>query len=73
MGSGEDDSRDVEVGDTGYLTSFSIDGEYASITFSVASQSLSNGLRGGFNGWVLQKPYRGLSPLVFDLPLQLQH
>jgi hypothetical protein len=55
------------VGDTGYLTSFSIDGEYISITFSKAIQSLSNALRVDSDGMVLHKPYRGLSPLVFDL------
>jgi hypothetical protein len=60
-------TEDVEVWDTRFLTSFSIDGEYASISFSEATQSLSNGLRGGSNGRVLQKPYRGLSRLVFDL------
>jgi hypothetical protein len=57
----------VEVGDKSHLTSFSIDGEYTPITFSEATQSLSNGLRVDSDGLVLQKPYRGLSPLVFDL------
>ena len=35
----------MEVRDKSLLTSFSIDGEYASITLSEATQSLSNGLR----------------------------
>src|SRR5215212_11627486 len=48
-------------------------GEYTSITFSEATQSLSNGLHVDSDGRVLQKPYRGLSPLLLDLPLQLQH
>jgi hypothetical protein len=56
------------VGDKSHLTSFSIDGEYTPITFSEATQSLSNGLRVDSDGVVLQKPHRGLSPLVFDLP-----
>jgi hypothetical protein len=37
-------------GDTSYLTSFSNNGEYTPITFSEATQSLSNGLRGDSNG-----------------------
>jgi hypothetical protein len=57
----------VEVRDTSHLTSFSIDGEYTPITFSEATQSLSNGLRVDSDGRVLQKPYRGLPPLDFDL------
>jgi hypothetical protein len=56
------------VGDTGCLTNFSIDGEHCLDTSSEATQSHSNVLRVDSNGRVLQKPYRGLSPLVFDLP-----
>jgi hypothetical protein len=36
---------DLQVQDTGCLTSFSIDGEYTSITSSEATQGLSHGLR----------------------------
>jgi hypothetical protein len=46
----------VEAGDRSLLISFSINGEYTPITFSEATQSLSNGLRGDSNGGVLQKP-----------------
>jgi hypothetical protein len=58
----------VEVGDTGYLTSFSIDGEHCLDTSSEATQSHSNVLRVDSNGRVLQNPHRGFSCLVFDLP-----
>ena len=44
------------MGDTGYLTRFSANSEYTSITFSEATQSLFNVLRGDSNGSVLQKP-----------------
>ena len=67
MGSAEDDSEDVGAQETGYITSFSIDGEYTSITFSEATQSLSNGLRYPSDRSVPQKPYKGFSRLVFDL------
>jgi len=54
MRSGEDDSEDVGAQETGYITSFSIDGEYTSITFSEATQCLSNGLRYPSDRWVPQ-------------------
>jgi len=44
------------VQDTDYLTRFSANSEYTSITSSEATQSLSNGLRVDSNGKVLQKP-----------------
>jgi hypothetical protein len=47
-------TEDVEVGITSFLTSFSVDGEHTSITFSEATQSLSNGLRGDPNDRVLE-------------------
>jgi hypothetical protein len=55
------------MGDTHLLTSFSMSGEYTSITSSEATQSLSNALRVDSDGRVLQKRHRGFSPLVFDL------
>ena len=66
MGSGEDDSEDVEVRDTGHLTSFSIDDEYTSNTLSERRGYL---LRVSATLLIVesQKPYRRLSPLVFDL------
>ena len=51
MGSGKDDSEDMGAQETGYITSFSIDGEYTSITFSEATQCLSNGLRYPSDRW----------------------
>ena len=54
--------------DTVYLTRFSANSEYTSITFSETTQSLSNGLRGVSIGRVLQKSHRGFSRLVCDLP-----
>ena len=59
--------RDVEVQDTGCLTSLSIDGEYSSITFSEPRGSILPASGSILMEGVLQKPYKGLSPLVFDL------
>ena len=56
----------LQVQDTGFLTSFSIDGEYTSIIFSETTQSLSNVLRVDSNGPVLEKPYRRSSCLFFQ-------
>ena len=65
MGSGEDDCRGCgSAQDTGYLTSFSIDGEYASFTSSEATQRLSDGLRGVSNGGCSWKRHRGFSRLI---------
>src|SRR5215218_4394060 len=59
MGSAEDDSEDVGAQETGYITSFSIDGEYTSITFSEATQCLSNGLRYPSDRWSPRNLTRG--------------
>ena len=61
-----DGGEDVEVGDTGCLTSISIDGEYCLNTSSEAPQCLSNGLRGDSNGRS-PETLQGISRLVFDL------
>src|ERR687889_884018 len=53
-------------GDTGCLTSISIDGEYCLNTSSEAPQCLSNGLRGDSNGRS-PETFQGISRLVFDL------
>jgi hypothetical protein len=53
-------------GDTGYLTSFSIDGEYTSNTLSVRQGSLLRASTTPSNGEVLREPHRGFSRLVFD-------
>ena len=50
------------------LTNFSIDGECTSTTFSERRGWLLRAFAALLMGdAVLQKPYRGLSPLVFDL------
>jgi hypothetical protein len=48
------------VGDTGYLTSFSIDGEHCLDTSSEATQSHSNVLRVDSNGRGTPEPSQGI-------------
>ncbi len=61
-------TEDVEVGDTSLLTSLSIDGEYTSDTLSERRGSILPASVSILMKVVLQKRYRGLSRLVFDLP-----
>jgi hypothetical protein len=56
------------VQDTGYLTSFSIDGEYTSETLSEPREWLLRASVTPSNVGVLQEPHRRFSCLICDLP-----
>jgi hypothetical protein len=60
--------EDVKVQDTGYLTSFSINGEYTCDALWEPREWLLRASVTPSNVKVLQEPHRRFSPLICDLP-----